>query len=158
MKKLHKPKAKLKKVIEDNNLPKKLYIEELITIIWSFRNTEDKCHYSTEQLAELCYTGYKTIERAVKVLKDKGLIDVKRQYNSSNILSPTKKLSDTMSDPIGHHVHLYPSKEGKIENKEVMRFLEANQSLKAAYKNQQKTFGKEVAYQNILTIFKNKNQ
>jgi len=158
MRKLHKPKARIKEVIHKYDLPHNLHTEELISIVWSFRNTKDKCHYSTEQLADLCYIGYKSVERTIKILKEKGIINVKKQYNSSNILSPTKKLSDMMSEPTGHRVHLYPSKEGKIEKQEVIRFLESNHSLNEAYKSQQKTFGKETAYQNILKIFNNQKQ
>ena len=158
MKKLHKSKARIKEVIDKYDLPKNLHTEELISIVWSFRKEKDKCYYSTEQLANLCYIGYKSVERTIKILKEKGLINVKKQYNSSNILSPTKKLSDMMSGPTGHSVHLYPSKEGKIETREVTRFLEANDHVKEMYKNQQKSFTKEVAYKNLLNYIEKQKQ
>ena len=162
MKILHKDKVKIRQVIKDYQLPHKLYTEEAISIIYSFtKKSGGKCYYTLEQIADLCYVKYRVIQSLVKKLQAAELINVKKQYNSSNIITMTPKLytllkpeSARYADPSGTKCHLYPSKEGKKEKDEMNRFLEANPHIKRVFENQKKAFGIEYATDNVFKYIK----
>ena len=121
---LQKDKAKIRQVIKDYKLPHKLYTEEIIAIIYRFtRKSKGECYYSAKQFGEICYMSYKPVQTLLKLLEEKELINIKRRYNSSNVITMTPKLfkllesdtvseqSDKSSDPAGHDVQLTLSKE-----------------------------------------------
>lgn len=162
MKILHKDKVKIRKVITDYHLPHKLYTEETIAIIYSFtKKSGGKCYYTLEQIADLCYVKYRVIQSLVKKLEEQELINVKKQYNSSNIITMTPKLYNLLkpetarnADPSGTKCHLYSSKEEKKEKEAVNRFLEANPRFKVIFENQKKSFSIEHAEASVLNIIK----
>ena len=117
-------KSKLKKVVLSTKAEGKhcLLIEQLLATIWSYRKQEDGMYYSNDQLADLFYSSESTIKRALKLIKNTGLVDTKRRYNNSSIIKPSKKFYIMMKEK-GHGdpsrkvmVTSYtPSKEGEIE-------------------------------------------
>ena len=175
MKSLQKDKAKIRKVIKDYQLPHKLYTEEIIAIIYRFtRKSGGECYYSAEQLGDICYTSYKPVQTLLKLLEAKELINIKRQYNSSNVLTMTPKLfnllesdkvseqSDNGSDPAGQNIQLTLSKERekgrKKEKDDVSRFLKANPNIRGVFDNQTKAFGIEHAEASVLKIIKQREE
>lgn len=76
--------------------------ELLLATIWSYRKQKDGMYYSNEQLADLFSTSTATIKRRMKCIKESGLIETTRRYNSSSIIKPSEKFYELMKEK-DHH-------------------------------------------------------
>lgn len=172
IKTLHKSKQAIKSLMTEHEL-KGLEIEELIAIIWSFR--KEGCYMTNGQLAEQCYCTERSIKRYMALLRDKGLVQFERRYNSSTIYTPSEIMVNALQVKgrsglsvskekgqkvqAGGDVLACYSSSIKIEEQDniqstVDAFLEASPGLKASYLNQVKAFGVDHANNSILALIK----
>ena len=105
MKTLRIPKKKLRPIVESfkqKGHHDLALIEHLLATIWSYRKQENGMYYSNEQLADLFYTSESSVKRRMKDIKDVGLVETTRRYNSSSIIKPSEKFYELMKEK-GHH-------------------------------------------------------
>lgn len=84
---LFKPKDQIQKIFEDlkpsenseikNHL---LQLEELISIIWAYRNAKEGCFLERETLASMCHTSVSTIKRLTKWLRNNDLVIIVTKF------------------------------------------------------------------------------
>ena len=96
------PKRKLKDIVLSLDIKGSHYLrllaESILATIWSYRDQEDGMHYSNEQLAELFYFSERSVKNIMKAIKEAGLVETKRRYNSSNIVKPSQKFYTMMKE------------------------------------------------------------
>lgn len=128
---LKKDKTKLRMIINNLNISNshKLITEEILAMIWSYRNSENGLYYSNFQLAEMNYCKEMKIKTVMKNLRESGLVTWQRRHNSSTLYKPSKKLihllkekdiscpslieKDINRSSEGHNMSAIPSLKGR---------------------------------------------
>lgn len=76
----------------------RLYALNILATIWSYRNQENGMYYSNKQLADLFYCAESTVKYIMKNIKEAGLVETTRRYNSSSIIKPSEKFYELMKE------------------------------------------------------------
>lgn len=89
-----------------------LLAQYVLALIWTYRKGKDGMYYSNEQIGELTDRSSSTVKRLMKAIKQEGLLDSTRRFNSSTIHKPSKKFYSLMEEK-GHHDPSLPTKPTK---------------------------------------------